>query len=365
MEVMRAAAEAEAAGRDVIHLEVGQPSTGAPEAVVAAAQRALVDDRLGYVDPRGIEPLRERIARWYDERHGVAVDPGRVMVTTGASGSCMLAFLSCFDPGDRVAVLEPGYPCYRNDLQTFGIEVVGVPVGLGDGFRPTVAHLEAAGSLDGLVLASPSNPTGTVLRSDELEPILTWARANGVRVIVDEIYHGITYDGPAVSALELDPDAIVFNSFSKYFSMTGWRLGWIVAPAELTEPLENLGANLTISAPTLSQIAAVTAFDSVDVADRNVERYRANRAVLLDGLPTAGLNRIAPADGAFYLYVATDHVGDSSVDVARRWLDELAIACTPGTDFDPVHGVDFVRLSYAGTTDEMQRACERLAGWNA
>ncbi len=365
MEVMQAAAAAEAGGADVIHLEVGQPSTAAPDGVLAAAQRALVEDRLGYGDPHGEWALRERIARWYDERHGHAVAPDNVIVTTGASGSCVLAFLACFDPGDRVGVIEPGYPCYRNDLTTFGIEVVGIPVGLEQGFRPTVADLEAAGPLDGLVLASPSNPTGTVLGEAELTEVLGWCRANGTRAIVDEIYHGITYDEPAPTALSVDPDVIVFNSFSKYFSMTGWRLGWIIAPDELIGPLGRLGANLTISAPTLSQLAGVAAFDCVDEADRNVARYRDNRAVLLEGLPAAGIDRLAPADGAFYLYAAIDHLADSSVELARRWLDELAIACTPGVDFDPVQGERFIRFSYAGTTDEMRRACDRLATWNA
>ena len=363
MEVMRAAAGREAAGERVLHLEVGQPSTPAPRGVLAAAGRALREDRLGYGPALGTDQLREAIAARYRRRYGLSLDADRVVVTTGASGSCLLCFLACWDAGQRVGVLEPGYPCYRNDLAAFGIDAVGIPVGPETGFRPTVAQLDAVGPLDGLVLASPSNPTGTVLGIEDLAPLLGWARRRDVRVVVDEIYHGITYTGPAPTALAADPGVVVINSFSKYFSMTGWRLGWIVAPAELIGPLERLGQNLAISAPTLSQHAAVAAFDCVDELEANVERYRANRAVLLDQLPQLGLTTIAPADGAFYCYAEVSAFGLPSAELCRRWLDELGVATTPGIDFDPVRGRDWVRFSYAGSGGDITEALDRLAGW--
>jgi aspartate/methionine/tyrosine aminotransferase len=365
MEVMREAARREAAGEQILHLEVGQPSTPAPEGVLAAASRALHDDRLGYTPALGLDPLRDRIARWYRERYDVEVDRERVVVTTGASGSCVLAFLACWDPGDRVAVLEPGYPCYRNDLVAFGVEVVGVPVGPETGFRPTIELLESVGPLDGLVLASPSNPTGTVLDAAVLADVLGWAAARGVRTVVDEIYHGITYGEPAPTALAHDPDAVVINSFSKYFSMTGWRLGWIVAPAELLTPLERLGQNLAIAAPTLSQRAGIAAFDCIDELEANVARYAANRAVLLEGLPAVGLGAVAPPDGAFYLYADARPLGIPATELCRRWLHEVGVAVTPGIDFDPRRGDDWVRFSYAGAGAELAEAMDRLAGWAA
>jgi aspartate/methionine/tyrosine aminotransferase len=365
MEVMRAAAGREAAGERVLHLEVGQPSTPAPSGVLAAAARALRDDRLGYAPALGTDELRHRIAGWYQQRYGVEVGPERVVVTTGASGSCVLAFLACWDPGRRVGVVEPGYPCYRNDLAAFGIEAVGIPVGPETGFRPTTPQLDAAGPLDGLVLASPSNPTGTVLGADALAELVGWARQRDLWVVVDEIYHGITYAEPAPTALAADPGVVVINSFSKYFSMTGWRLGWIVAPVGLVGPLERLGQNLAISAPTLSQAAAVAAFDCVDELEANVARYRGNRALLLERLPHLGLTTMAPADGAFYCYVDVSAFDVPSPELCRRWLDELGVAVTPGIDFDPVRGRDWVRLSYAGAEAEIAEALDRLASWVA
>ena len=363
MEVMRAAAEREARGERVLHLEVGQPSTPAPAGVLAAAQRALCSDRIGYAPALGLDQLRSRIARWYAERDDVDVDPARVVVTTGASGSCVLTFLACWDPGQRVGVLEPGYPCYRNDLAAFGVDAVGIPVGPESGFRPTLEQLDAAGPLDGLVVASPSNPTGTVLDRADLDLVLRWGRACDARIVVDEIYAGITYDAPAPTALALDPEVVVINSFSKYFSMTGWRLGWVVVPDRLVVPLERLGQNLAIAAPTLSQLAAVSAFDCVEELEANVARYAVNRSVLLDRLPHLGITSIAPADGAFYGYGRVPDLGMASPELCRRWLDECGVAVTPGPDFDPVRGGDWLRFSYAGAGTDLVEAMDRLSAW--
>ena len=367
MEVMRAAEERESAGLEVLHLEVGQPSTGAPAGSIAAVEAAMRSDKLGYTGAAGLPSLRDRIARWYLDRHDLSVPSDRIVVTTGASGSCVLTFLAAFDSGDRVGVLEPGYPCYRNDLHALGAEVVTIPVDHDTDFRPTPDRLDAALPLDGLIVASPSNPTGTVLPPAELEAIVGWADANDVALIVDEIYHGITYDVECPTALVHGDDLIVFNSFSKYFSMTGWRLGWVVAPPPMAEVIERLSQSLTIAPPTVSQIAGLAAFDCLDELDRNVDRYRRNRQVILDGLGRAGIDRIAPADGAFYVWADVSHltprVGSTSQDLARLWLEELGVAATPGIDFDQRRGHDFIRFSYASSTEAITEAMERLGRW--
>src|SRR6478609_4778010 len=303
MDVMAAAAEKEAAGGSVIHLEVGQPSTPAPKGALAAAHAALDADRIGYVAALGMPALRERIARHYRETYGAEVAPERVVVTTGSSGGFPLAFLASFDAGDRVALAAPGYPAYRNILAALNLEAVDLPTSAEDRFQPTVAALEKAGRLDGLIVASPSNPTGTMVTRSELKALADWCNANGVRLISDEIYHGIVYEGETHSAVEVSDTAIVVNSFSKYFSMTGWRVGWLVVPEALVRPIERLAQNLYISPPTVAQVAAIGAFDGIDELEANKRVYAANRALLLDALPKAGLDRILPADGAFYLYV--------------------------------------------------------------
>ena len=301
MDVMQAAADREASGRDVLHMEVGQPSTGAPRGVVEAAKQALEADVLGYTLALGIDPLRRRIAQHYREVYGVEVPHGRIAVTVGSSGAFLLTFLAAFDPGDRVAILRPGYPCYRNILSTLQIEAVDVPVGPATRFQPTPELLDAAGPLDGLLLASPANPTGSMLRRNELEAIVAWCEAKEVRFLSDEIYHGIAFGEAAATALEFTQDAIVINSFSKYFSMTGWRLGWTVLPEELVRPIERLAQNLFISPSALAQHAAIAAFDCGEELESNVARYAANRELLLAELPKAGFDKLAPADGAFYL----------------------------------------------------------------
>lgn len=363
MEVMKAAAERGAATGDVLHLEVGQPSTGAPEGVLSEAERLLRSGPLGYTDAIGVAPLRERIATSYTELYGVKVDPANVVVTTGASGAFSLAFLACFDAGDRVALLEPGYPCYRNALEAFGVEVVALPVGPETRFQPTPEMLDAAAPLDGLVLASPANPTGSALMPNELRAVCDWCKTHGVRLVSDEIYHRLSYAGDTPTALSEWSDAVVINSFSKYYSMTGWRLGWLVAPTPLIASIERLAQNLTISPPTLSQLIAVNAFECTEELDAHVRRYSANRGVLLDALPLAGMPDHAPADGAFYAYANTSALSGDSQSLCRTWLREIGVAATPGIDFDPTRGHSWVRFSFAGSTDDITAAAERLVGW--
>ena len=366
MDVLRAANDLEAAGEDVLHLEVGQPGTPAPAPVRAAAKAALESARLGYTDAMGVPSLRARIARNYAELYGVELDPRRVIVTTGSSGGFLLGFLSSFEPGDRVALAAPGYPAYRNILTSLGVEPVLLPCDLEHRFQPTVELLDqVAPPLDGLILASPSNPTGTMLGRAALSDLVAYCADRGVRLVSDEIYHGIAYEEPAVSALELTDDAIVINSFSKYYSMTGWRLGWMVLPEDLLRPVECLAQNLFISPPTLSQIAAETAFDCHQELDGYVAAYARNRAVLLRELPKAGFDRLAPADGAFYLYADVSRLTNDSQDFCRRMLAETGVAIAPGIDFDPERGHQFVRFSFAGPEVEMGQAAARLGAWLA
>jgi len=363
MEVMRAAEERVASGHEVLHLEVGQPSTGAAVGVLEAAHRAIDSDVLGYTTAKGIPALRSRISAHYREWYGVDVDAERILVTMGASGGFVLAFLAAFDIGDRVAVPSPGYPCYRNALGALGVVAVDLPVDQSTRFQPTPQALERLLPLDGLVLASPSNPTGTMLGEAELAALVRWCDSNGVRLICDEIYHGITYDQAAPSALEFGDSVLVVNSFSKYFSMTGWRLGWVVAPGDLLVPLERLAQNFTIAAPTLSQMAAVSAFDCHSELELNVSRYAENRRILLEGLPSAGFTDLAPADGAFYVWAKCSHMGIGSEELCRRWLDEIGLAATPGVDFDPARGQGFVRFSFAGSQGDVAEAVIRLKDW--
>ena len=366
MDVMRAAQERAGSGADVLHMEVGQPGTPAPPKVIEAAKRALDRDLIGYTVALGVDPLRERIARHYQERYGVGIDPARIVVTTGSSGGFLLAFLSAFEAGDRVAMAAPGYPAYRNILAALGVEPVLLPAEAGHRFQPTPDLLaRSAGRLDGLIIASPSNPTGTMLSRADLSALLTYCEQQGIRVISDEIYHGITYGQPAVSALELTDHAVIINSFSKYFSMTGWRLGWMVAPKALLRSIECLAQNFFISPPTLSQAAGVAAFDSTDVLDGYVANYARNRAFLLEALPAAGFDRLAPADGAFYLYADVGHLTNDSEEFCRRMLAETGVATTPGLDFDPDRGRSFLRFSFAGPEAVMRESADRLKAWLA
>jgi aspartate/methionine/tyrosine aminotransferase len=363
MAMARKASEREAAGHRVFHLEVGQPSTPAPNEAIAAGIAAMSSAPLGYTNAAGLLSLRRRISQHYAEWYELDISADRIMIVAGASAGFSLAFMGCFDPGQRVGVLEPGYPCYRNTLMALGVEPVAIPVGPQTRWAPTAELLDQAGDLDGLIVASPSNPTGTVLPATTLQMLAGHCRTRGIRVISDEIYHGITYGTAAPSMLAHAPDAVVINSFSKYFSMTGWRLGWIVTPDELTDAFERLQQNFYICAPHMSQIVGLAAFDCQTQLDGHVGRYRSNRALLLDGLTACGIDQVAEADGAFYVYADVSHLADDSMQLCQRWLDELSVACTPGLDFDTVRGSQWVRFSYAGTADDIGAACTALASW--
>jgi aspartate/methionine/tyrosine aminotransferase len=366
MEVLRAANTRAAAGKDVYHLELGQPDTPAPAAVIDAAKHALDNNRLGYTEALGIPPLRQAIAGHYRQAHDLDIDPGRIVVTTGSSGAFMLGFLAAFEPGDRVALAAPGYPAYRNILLALDLVPVDLPVGPETRFHPTPAMLDALDRpVEGLVIASPANPTGSMLSAGELSELVAHCRRRGIRLVSDEIYHGIVYDGVAASAAAFGEDVIVVNSFSKYFSMTGWRLGWMVLPPDLVRAVERLAQNLFISAPTLPQLAAVAVFGCAVELDANVARYRRNRDLLLAELPKAGIRNFAPPDGAFYLYADVANLTNDSEAFCRRMLDETGVATTPGTDFDSGRGHRALRISFAGSTEDMAEAARRLVRWLA
>jgi aspartate/methionine/tyrosine aminotransferase len=366
MDVMAAAARIETAGGHVIHMEVGQPAARAPAVAIAAAQAALAKARIGYTECLGIPSLRARIARHYREAHGVALDPGRVVVTTGSSGGFILAFLSLFEPGDRVALANPGYPPYRHILTALGCEPVLIDTVAHGRWALTGEALLAAHRkkpLAGVIVASPANPTGTMMNAEALSKLIATAESEGIRVISDEIYHGLDYAFPAVTAASLSDRVVVINSFSKYFCMTGWRIGWLVAPEPLVRPVERLQQNLAFSVPTLSQIAAQAAFDGRDEMETVKQGYEENRRILTEGLPKAGLDKFLPVDGAFYLYADVSRFSDDSHDFAKRLLEQAHVAATPGVDFDPVNGKHFIRFCYAGSADEMREAVRRIGGW--
>ena len=350
----------------VIRMEVGQPGTGAPQGAVAAVVEALRSGApLGYTEAFGRPSLRERIAEHYRARHGLHVPPARIAVTTGASGAFPLAFLAAFDRGDRVAMAAPYYPPYANILTALGMQPVLLPCDAATRWQPTVAMLAALDPApDGLILASPCNPAGTMLPPAELAALAQWCEAAGVRLISDEIYHGLGHGAVAESsALAHSGSAIVVNSFSKYFSMTGWRVGWLVLPEALVRPVECLAQNFFISAPHVSQIAAEAAFECTVELDENLARYRRNRELLLRDLPAVGLDRLAPADGAFYLWADVTALTNDSVAFCARLLAEAGIAATPGVDFDGARGRGFLRLSYCGPEAAMAEVPDRLRRW--
>jgi len=364
MEVLKEANRREAAGGDVLHMEVGQPGAGAPRRVIEAAKRALDENQIGYTDALGIPSLRARIARHYRDYYGVEVAAERVVVTTGSSGGFLLSFLAAFDAGDRVALAQPGYPAYRNILSAYGIEPVLLEAGPETRFQPSVEMLEREGGrLDGLVVASPANPSGTMLSPKALRALADYCAERRIRLVSDEIYHGITYEGRAESALALGDEAIVVNSFSKYYCMTGWRLGWLVLPEDLVRPVERLAQNLFISSPTVSQLAALEVFECTDELDANVAGYARNRELLLGELPKAGFDKLAPADGAFYLFADVRRLTNDSQEFCRRMLEETGVATTPGVDFDVARGQSYVRFSFAGSGRDMAEAAARLKRW--
>lgn len=366
MDVMAAAARIEAAGGHVIHMEVGQPAAGAPKTAIAAAHAALEAGRIDYTSALGIPSLRERIARHYRDAHGCDVSPDRIVVTTGSSGGFILAFLSMFEPGDRVAVTVPGYPPYRHILTALGCEPVLIETTDDTRHALTGEALLAAhrkAPLKGVLVGSPANPTGTMMSREALASLMAAAEDAGIRFISDEIYHGLDYAFPAVTAAALSEHALVINSFSKYFCMTGWRVGWMVVPEILVRPIERLQQNLSISVPALSQIAAEAAFDGAAEMEEIKHGYQENRRILIEGLPKAGLRKFLPADGAFYLYADVSDFTSDSFEFAKQMLEQANVAATPGLDFDPVHGRSFIRFSYARSPDEMREAVDRIAHW--
>src|SRR6201986_2996138 len=366
MDVMSAAERIEAAGGHVIHMEVGQPAAPAPKTAILAAHTALEGGRIDYTSALGIPSLRERIARHYRETYRCAVDAERIVVTTGSSGGFILAFLALFEPGDRVAVTVPGDPPYRHILTALGCEPVLIETS--SETRPALtgeallaAHREKP--LQGVLVGSPANPTGTMMSREALTTLIAAAESAGIRFVSDEIYHGLDYAFPAVTAAELSPHALVINSFSKYFCMTGWRVGWMVVPQPLVRPIERLQQNLAISVPTLSQIAAEAAFEGWEEMETIKRGYEENRRILIEGLPRAGLSKFLPADGAFYLYADVSDFTADSFAFAGQMLEKAQVAAPPGVDFDPIHGRQFIRFSYARSVQEMREAVERITRW--
>jgi aspartate/methionine/tyrosine aminotransferase len=366
MDVVAAAARLEAQGRRIIHMEVGQPAAGAPATAIAAARSALSTARLGYTETLGMASLRARIARAYGEWHGIDIDPARIVVTTGSSAGFMLAFLAAFEAGDRVAMALPGYPPYRHILTALGCEPVGIETSAATRWSMTgeallVEHRQKP--LKGVVVASPANPSGTMMTAAGLTALIRCAEDAEIALISDEIYHGLDYAFAAECAARISRDAIIVNSFSKYFCMTGWRIGWMVVPQPLVRAVERLQQNLAISVPTLSQIAAEASFDGREELEKVRRGYEENRRVLLEGLPRVGFDSFLPPDGAFYLYADVSRFSTDSFAFATRMLEEAGVATTPGVDFDPLHGRNFLRLCYAGGRDEMREAVERIGNW--
>jgi aspartate/methionine/tyrosine aminotransferase len=366
MEVMRAAIDREAAGERVIHMEVGQPGAPAPRPVLDAARAALDHGRIAYTEAMGLRALRARITRYYADTHGLDVPMDRIAVTTGSSAGFNLAFLAAFDHGDRIALAAPGYPAYRNFLHALGLEVVDIPVDASSRYVLTPAMLEAAHRekpLDGVLVASPANPSGTVMQPAALGALIEAAHDLGIRFISDEIYHGLVYEGVAETALRFSPDAIVVNSFSKYYCMTGWRIGWMVLPEILVRPVERIAQNLYISPPGISQIAATAAFEATPELEAIKTTYAENRRILLDRLPKIGFDEFHSVDGAFYIYASVRRFSNDSIEFTRRMLAEAGVAATPGPDFDRVRGHQWMRFSFAGTTPDMAEAMDRIGAW--
>lgn len=361
--ISRIAHDLAASGRDVIHMEFGQPSTGAPGAAIARAHAVLDSDPMGYWESTA---LKQRIARHYHETYGVAVDPEQVILTCGASPALVLALACLFTPGMRVALARPGYVAYRNTLRSLYIEPVEIACGPEERFQITAAALSALDPApDGLVIASPANPTGTIIAPAELAAIAKVCAARGIRLVSDEIYHGLSYGAPTQTMLAHTPSALIVNSFSKYFSMAGWRLGWLVVPPDLIPAARARMGNLFLTPPSLAQHAGLAAFDAREELDGHVRTYARNRDLLLAALPAMGLKRIAPPDGAFYIYADVSHLTHDSLALCERMLRETGVATAPGIDFDPVDGHRFMRLSFAVSTPLVEEAIARLIPWFA
>jgi len=365
MDVVEAARALEAQGRRIIHMEVGQPGTPAPKRALEALGRAMRADALGYTVSLGLPALRAGIAGLYRRWYGIDLDPARVIVTAGSSGAFVLAFAALFDAGDRVAVGEPGYPSYRQILRAMSLTPVGLPASDGNRLQPVPSDLEGRGDLAGMIVASPGNPSGTMLDRAALTALITHAAARGISFVSDEIYHGLHYSARAISALEITDDCYVINSFSKYFSMTGWRVGWMVVPPDHVRLVERLAQNLFICAPHAAQIAALAALDCVEELEANRAVYAENRRLMLEGLPQAGFTRIAPPDGAFYIYAEVSDLTHDSRVLAADILAQAGVAVTPGLDFDPHRGARTLRFSYAGATGDVVEGLARLQAFRA
>ncbi len=358
MDVMEAARLAEASGRHIIHMEIGQPGTGAPSGARAAVAKAMEAGALGYTTAMGRSDLRARISKLYRDRHGLKIDPARVVVTAGASGGFLLAFSALFDAGDKVALGLPCYPSYRQILRAMSVEPVGLQTDITTRYQPTPGMIPS--DVKGMIVASPSNPTGTMLGNDDLSALVERSHELGAAFISDEIYHGLDFGRPCITALDISDEVVVVNSFSKYFSMTGWRVGWLVVPDTLIRTIDRLAQNMFICAPHAAQVAALAAFDCEEELEQNKAIYAKNRDLLLAGLPGAGFDRLAPPDGAFYIYADVSHLTQDSVALAAKILDEAGVAVTPGVDFDPVRGRQTMRFSYAGATDDIEEGIYRL-----
>ncbi len=367
MDVMAAAVAEERAGRDIAHLEVGQPAAPAPVRAREAAIHALNGDNpIGYTEALGIRPLRERIAEMYETVHGVAVSADRIIVTTGSSGAFLLSFLSVLEQGERLALADPGYPSYRNILRSINVDPVALSGTLDCGYQPTPALLAQAresGPVKALLAASPANPTGTMLLRADMQALIDDCAHHGTTFISDEIYDRLTYGKKHVSALALSDDAIVINSFSKYYCMTGWRIGWMVVPEAMIRTVERLAQNHFICPPHISQIAALAAMECEEELSAHLDVYAANRALLQDALPKLGFADFAPADGAFYLYGDVSRLTNDSREFAARMLREAGVAAVPGLDFDPERGHRTMRFSFAGSPETVEKAVERLDKW--
>lgn len=359
MDVMEAARQAEAASRHIIHMEVGQPGTGAPRAAAEAVQQAMAQDAMGYTVSLGLPALRQRIAKLYGDWYDVDLDPNRIIVTPGSSGAFILAFTALFDTGDRVGIGAPGYPSYRQILSALDLQPVDILTSPENRFQPVARELEGQ-NLAGLMVASPANPTGTMLNRAAMADLIDAAAAEGASFISDEIYHGIEYEAKAVTALQITDEAYVINSFSKYFSMTGWRVGWMVVPEDHVRVIERISQNMFICAPHVSQVAALAAIDATDELQENMAVYRANRSLMIEGLPQAGFTNIAPPDGAFYVYADVSNMTDDSRAFAAEILEHAGVAVTPGLDFDPVRGHQTLRFSYARSTEDIVEGLARL-----
>lgn len=365
LENLRRVNELKAKGESIIQLSPGQPCFGAPDAALEYAREMIAKDpRQGYTDAIGMVALREKIAAYYPAYYDCTADPDNIVITVGSSGGFIFAFLAAFDAGDTIALTTPTYPAYRNILKSLNLNVIEIPTTAENNYQPTATLLANCGKkFDGLIINSPSNPTGAMIDGDELKKICAWCDANNVRLISDEAYHGITYETKAETALKYSKNVIILNTFSKYFAMTGWRLGWMVLPPELAAPVKKLAENLFVSPPTISQYMAIKMFDHLDVCDGYVKQYRQNRDILRKGLSEAGFTKLSQASGAFYFYADVHHLTNDSEEFCRRMLSDAKVSMVAGTDFDSGRGNGTIRIAYAGTTDDMNEAVARLKKW--